>query len=540
MNEQFQVDVRKLRPFTRFIYTIGELPSSYLISMTYEEQLLWFCNYLEKTVIPAINQNGEAVEELQSLFVELKDYVDNYFDNLDVQEEIDNKLDEMAESGELAEIIAQYLEVSCILAFDTKSALKSADNLIDGSITKTIGEVSYNDGKGNFYKIRTLTNVDVIDDDNLLALANYPTLVAEKLPDYKINTINSEINTINNTLTRMNTRKVIIIGDSYANRTNSWADRLQTELNLSNENCVIKRVSGVGFYATQNDVNFSTMVVDNISIPGNEVTDIIVCGGYNDRNATDEQLSAAFNTFNTVVKTSYPNAKIHVGFVGWADLDVGTANEWADIVNTLAYCRIRYINICTEHPEVHYLNNVEYTLHDISLLDTTGFHPTADGHKELAKNIKQAFETGSCNVVSTQKNITSYLTLESYITEIVSGNVFGCINNNASRLFGGNGALYLKFDETTSFNLSQDITVGTLNAGFVQGRSFSSQCTVAALVNTKNNGYFAVPGILYISGGVLKLRARSLNRTGTNWVTDSIKYIQVDGINITCDSMLQY
>ena len=52
------IKVETLPPFTRFIYTIGLLPSSYLMSMTYEEQLVWFCNYLEKTVIPAVNRNA--------------------------------------------------------------------------------------------------------------------------------------------------------------------------------------------------------------------------------------------------------------------------------------------------------------------------------------------------------------------------------------------------------------------------------------------------------------------------------------------------
>ena len=167
--------------------------------MTYYESLLWFCNYLGKTVIPTINNNAEAVEELQAKYIELKDYVDNYFENLDIQEEINNKLDEMAESGELADIIAQYLQVASILAFDTKAALKAAENLVDGSITKTIGNLTYNDGKGNFYKIRTLTSGDVIDDDLIVALTNYPTLIAEKLPDYNIESLNTEVNELTET-----------------------------------------------------------------------------------------------------------------------------------------------------------------------------------------------------------------------------------------------------------------------------------------------------------------------------------------------------
>ena len=91
-------EIKTISPFKNFCMTIGALPSSYLESMSYYETLCWLCKYLEKTINPAINQNAEALKELQ-------DYVANYFDNLDVTEEINNKLDEMAQDGTLAEII---------------------------------------------------------------------------------------------------------------------------------------------------------------------------------------------------------------------------------------------------------------------------------------------------------------------------------------------------------------------------------------------------------------------------------------------------
>ena len=109
------VERLNFRPFTKFCMSIGAVPTSYLAGLTIEEQLLWLCSYLEKEVIPAVNNNAEAVEELQDLFIELKSYVDNYFDNLDVQEEINNKLDEMAEDGTLEEIIGEYLNVTYII-----------------------------------------------------------------------------------------------------------------------------------------------------------------------------------------------------------------------------------------------------------------------------------------------------------------------------------------------------------------------------------------------------------------------------------------
>ena len=96
--------------FKRFCMTIGELPTSYLETMTYYEMLVWFTEYIKNTIIPTINNNGLAVEELQDKYIELKSYVDNYFTNLDVQQEINNKLDEMAQSGELTNIFAIYLK----------------------------------------------------------------------------------------------------------------------------------------------------------------------------------------------------------------------------------------------------------------------------------------------------------------------------------------------------------------------------------------------------------------------------------------------
>ena len=104
-----EIDKLNYRPFTRFCMSIGAVPTSYLAGLTIEEQLLWLCSYLEKEVIPAVNNNGEAVEELQNLYIELKNYVDNYFENLDVQEEINNKLDVMAEDGTLDRIINQEI-----------------------------------------------------------------------------------------------------------------------------------------------------------------------------------------------------------------------------------------------------------------------------------------------------------------------------------------------------------------------------------------------------------------------------------------------
>lgn len=178
------IKIDKLNPFGRLCITLGMIPTSYKESLTYEEQLLWLFNFIEKTLIPTINNNAQAVEELQALYLELKSYVDNYFTNLDIQQEINNKLDQMAQSGELEAIIGQYLSLAGILSYNTVADLKAAQYLIDGSICSTLGFYSINDGGSASYKIRTITNEDVIDNMTIIPLTNSETLIAELIvPD---------------------------------------------------------------------------------------------------------------------------------------------------------------------------------------------------------------------------------------------------------------------------------------------------------------------------------------------------------------------
>ena len=56
-------------------------------------------------VIESTNDSSDQVEELTNLYNQLKSYVDNYFDNLDVQDEINKKLDQYASDGTLYRLI---------------------------------------------------------------------------------------------------------------------------------------------------------------------------------------------------------------------------------------------------------------------------------------------------------------------------------------------------------------------------------------------------------------------------------------------------
>lgn len=86
------------------------LPLVYDDSLSYYELLCKVVKYLNN-VIELGNANSEAIIQLSKEVEELNTYVDNYFSNLDIQEEINNKLDEMATSGVLSDIIRNYLKL---------------------------------------------------------------------------------------------------------------------------------------------------------------------------------------------------------------------------------------------------------------------------------------------------------------------------------------------------------------------------------------------------------------------------------------------
>lgn len=110
MNDTTTKDVAYVTPLKKICMTIGELPSSYLETMSYYEMLVWFTEFLKNQVIPTVNNNAEAVQELQTLYEDLKTYVDNYFDNLDIQTEINKKIDELVEDGTIAQILDSYAQ----------------------------------------------------------------------------------------------------------------------------------------------------------------------------------------------------------------------------------------------------------------------------------------------------------------------------------------------------------------------------------------------------------------------------------------------
>lgn len=180
-------------PFVKFC--AANIPMVFDDSLSYYEALCALWKWLQTDVIDVINNNATATEayrdevyQYKQAVDQLHDYVENYFTNLDVQEEINNKLDQMAEDGTLAEIIGDYLNATAVWGFDTVADMQDATNLINGSYAKTLGFYAKNDGGEAVYKIRNITNDDVIDGASIIEMNDSGNqLVAELILTDPIN-----------------------------------------------------------------------------------------------------------------------------------------------------------------------------------------------------------------------------------------------------------------------------------------------------------------------------------------------------------------
>lgn len=154
----------KLTPFKWFV-----LENFPFIEADFDALTEWqlFCK-LGKEINKIINSEntlGTQMENVTNAFIDLQNYINNYFDNLDVQEEINTKLNEMVADGTLAEIINQEI-------------FSELNNKIDENTRKI--EENSNNINTNIEKITLLNNkLNINSIKNVLMLS--PLLVIQKI-----------------------------------------------------------------------------------------------------------------------------------------------------------------------------------------------------------------------------------------------------------------------------------------------------------------------------------------------------------------------
>ena len=104
-NANFTPDLEPFTGIQPFRYWCQHvLPISYDDSLSYYELLCKLVEHMN-TFIDDVDGLFTDVTNLRNAYIQLQNYVNNYFDNLDVTQEIYNKLDEMVMDGTLTDLI---------------------------------------------------------------------------------------------------------------------------------------------------------------------------------------------------------------------------------------------------------------------------------------------------------------------------------------------------------------------------------------------------------------------------------------------------
>ena len=326
-----------------------------------------------------------------------------------------------------------------------------------------------------------------------------------------------------------NGKKFILIGDSYADgwtpdgNVTSWESLFVTQTGLTNT--IQKHYGGTGFVNMVDNKTFQTLLEEVPS--ANDVTDVVVLGGWNDKAYNKTQIKNAIGTFRNKSLEKFPNANIHVGFVA-------TQRDGTNLSSLGETC-VNYIEGCADY-NIHYLSNIEYSLKAyFSFLASDGIHPNLDGQKSITRNLIMALVGGSCDVILPYTWLT-------FNYNNVTGNPFGSnlacyLNNNQVTL---NCSQYKTIAFTTPFNAQgwTDVEIGTLTNGYIYGVQSSNNSFPVNAVIHDSNGYFKVTACFNITNGKLYFRFCDTNDAHNNYRSfTNISEIQIDRFCATFDSL---
>ena len=501
---------KPIPPFKWFVLQNFPFIDEDFDSMTNYEVLCKVVEYLNKT-IDAVNSMGEEVNALQE-----------WFDNLDLQDEVDKKLDEMAESGELASVIAEFLNSACVFAFKTIQEMSESTALSSGAIARTLGKEHYYDGDGDFYYIRYILNTDTIDGVNKVALSN-ESLVAVRIPSAQITEINNAIDDIEedvedlqDAVSSISGNKVILIGDSYATY---YQSELKSLLGIANDDWYNYSVGGAGFVSDGSNTFYANLTSNDSAITDkSKVKAIIVAGGWNDRGHTsDTSIETAMSTLFTYIKTNYVNAKIYCGMLANTKAIDDTAGSiyWR---NSIQNNLIPKYKKCMDYG-VQYLTGVEQVMHNYSYFDSDDVHPNSDGGTALAKAICQAInsgyyaEDGKIKYININ-NSTTGLTLDTTNTTTSTNFAATVRIKNGICYISVGGDIYINNKNTSNLSLTLDIADYT-NEYLATRYVNQSQLSFVASAYNNSNYYPVVCGISFTRAGKVRLTINCLSQNIT-------------------------
>lgn len=240
-------DMKNLTPFKLCVLQNFPFIEADFDAVTNYQLLCKVVEYLNN-VIDNNNKQNDNITQLEQNFITLYNYVKDYFDNLDVQNEINNKLDDMATSGELMQCVFKFMGYVTPEMYGAKGDGVTDDTLaVNNAINSNLIVV----GAGT-YKITSSIIINSTVDSNKNVFLN--TIIADDNVEYAVNITGLLFDVkINNILT--NNSGVHVGGDviTYNGRiecTYINSKKYAVVMGGNNSNSPVSQISYYGRYWT--------------------------------------------------------------------------------------------------------------------------------------------------------------------------------------------------------------------------------------------------------------------------------------------------
>ena len=212
----------------------------------------------------------------------------------------------------------------------------------------------------------------------------------------KIGEYNAQIMALENKVNQLfRDRNFLLLADSYGMRDTSkptWTEVFTSRFPNSRHISVSSR----GFLPSGNTflMGIESFYNELTAEEREEITDIVVCGGWNDaramtNGASSTDLQSAIFTFVDYCNSHFKNAKPWIGFIGWQTIDCVQPET---NVGDLRLVEKIYMN--TKYSNLMCLEGVQDIMKCSQFMDETFFHPNAVGSAELFFGISGALFGG--------------------------------------------------------------------------------------------------------------------------------------------------
>ena len=320
------------------------LPLVYDDSLSYYELLCKVVDYLNKTM-EDVNTAVQDVENLNNAFGslenhvnasetallqaynDLQDYVNSYFNNLDVQEEINNKLDAMAEDGTLDTILLPYFN----------EYVENTNEIINNRFDQQNDKITVLEGRMDAFA--SLPDGSTTGDAELVDIrvgANSRTYSTAG------NAVRGQVSELENALVEFNAFNIISYGSVYVSRTHNG---VTYTWDSTNQHCtVVGTASGTSFANIYTNTTSLPLTIGKTYHVKFESTDTNIAIEFLFHGAASEESTVRIRTAGNIVvpsNTTGLTVRLRVlngastdGVITWYGIfDAYSNQELSDFVN---------------------------------------------------------------------------------------------------------------------------------------------------------------------------------------------------------------